>query len=180
MSTFACLRGSCDRRNCWWCWTIEVVTRTGIEPHRGFAGVIPNWVRAFGLPRINGMCAGRRTLMPVLLSAHAKIRSIGAGAMNRPASGSRPQHLAVGRQVDDCAVPVLYLILRFLQDLAVLAAPIGPKPLMDASSSGTNPTLSANLRSPALVSELRLASQRANSTNMRRLARRRDEICRSA
>ena len=45
-----------------------------------------------------------------------------------------------------CAVSVLYLILGFLVDLAVLAPPIGPKSLMGERTTGTNPTLSAILR----------------------------------
>ena len=52
----------------------------------------------------------------------------------------------------DCAVPVLYLILRFLVDLAVLAVRIRPKSLRVAGSSGTNPTLSAILLRARMIS----------------------------
>ena len=48
--------------------------------------------------------------------------------------------------VSGCAVPVLYLILGFREDLAVLALPLAPKSLLVVRFRGTNPTLSAILR----------------------------------
>jgi hypothetical protein len=85
------------------------------------------------------MCAAIRTSEAAPASARP---SLGSAELVWGALAGR---LEVG-DMNDCAVPVLYLILRFLVDLAVLALPIRRKSLTGARRSGTNPTLSAILQ----------------------------------